>query len=416
MVMFAELRRFMVADARGRRTRLRDLAIDLAAGDYPPVTQIFVHDGERRLAALSWDAVETISWRERTVRVADLDAATLPSQEELQEEVLLRRDILDALVLDLARQHALRANDLWLVEEGGVLRLRAVDASPWAVLRRLSRGLLGREAGRDLHDWRSIEFLRGDPRAALAGRDYHRRIAHLPPGQIASLMEGLPYLHAAELLTLLPDPLAADTLEVMTPERRLQVFEELDDAYAERLLALMAPDNAADLLGQLPLEQARRRVENLPAPQRERVVALLRYPDDTAGGIMTNDVATVPAGSTVREARERLRGELATPDMPYYVYVVAPEPPHSLRGLVTLRDLVTAGDERRLDEIMKGDLLVIRPLEAARDAAQRIIDSQLLALPVVADDGRVLGAVTVDAAIAQAAPESWRRQAPRVFS
>ncbi|HET8627175.1 MAG TPA: CBS domain-containing protein [Thermomicrobiales bacterium] len=416
MVMFAELRRFMVADARGRRTRLRDLAIDLAAGDYPSVTQIFVHDGQRRLAALLWDAVESISWRERTIRVADLDAAQPPSPEALAQAVLLRRDILDALVLDIQSQDALRANDLWLMQEDGVLRLRAVDASPWAVLRRISRGLLGREAGRDLHDWRSIEFLRGDPSAAQAGRDYHRRVAHLPPGQIASLMESLPYLHAAELLTLLPDPLAADVLEVMAPERRLQVFEELDDDYAERLLALMAPDNAADLLGQLPLEQARRRVEDLPAPQRQRLIDLLRYPDDTAGGIMTNDVPTIPAGLTVREARERLSGELATPDMPYYVYVVAPEPPHALRGLVTLRDLVIAGDERRLDEIMTSGLLVVRPLESARDAAQRIIDSQLLALPVVADDGRVLGAVTVDAAIAQAAPESWRRQAPRVFS
>lgn len=416
MVMFAELRRFMVADGRGGRARLRDLAIDLAAGDYPPATRLFVHDAQRRLVSLAWDDVESIGWRERVIRVADLDAAEPPSPQALEAAVLLKRDILDALVLDLRQRHALRANDLWLVEEDGTLRLRAVDASPWAVLRRLSRGLLGREAGRDLRDWKDIEFLRGDPHAALAGRDYHRRIARLPPGQIASLMESLPYLHAAELLTLLPDPLAADVLEVMTSERRLQVFEELDDDHAERLLALMAPDNAADLVGQLQLDRARRRVEDLPAPQRERLLALLRYPDDTAGGIMTNDVATIPTGLTAREARDRLRGELATLDMPYYIYVVDPAPPHALRGLVTLRDLVTAGDERRLDEIMTTGLLDIRPLEAARDAGQRIIDSQLLALPVVADDGRLLGAVTVDAAIAQAAPESWRRQAPRVFS
>ena len=81
----------------------------------------------------------------------------------------------------------------------------------------------------------------------LRGAGYHLRMARLPPGEIANLTQWLPYLHAAELLTLLPDPIATDTLEALLPERQVEVFGELDDDQTLRLLALMAADDAAEL-------------------------------------------------------------------------------------------------------------------------------------------------------------------------
>src|SRR5205085_12519727 len=125
----------------------------------------------------------------------------------LKRTVLLGRDVLDALVLDISRVQAMRANDLWLREEDGAFHLCAADVSPWAVLRRLARGALGRGADRRLVDWKDLEFLRGDPEAARLGGDYHRRIARLPAVMIARLATSVPYRHSAELLTLLPDPL-----------------------------------------------------------------------------------------------------------------------------------------------------------------------------------------------------------------
>src|SRR5207244_3617876 len=173
---------------------------------------------------LPWDGIGA-DWPRRALRVDDLTASVPAPQEALDRLLLLKRDILDALVLDLEHRHAARANDLWLREDEGRLLLRGVDLSAWAILRRVARGALGRGADRHLLDWKHVEFLRGDPTAARAGRDYHRRVASLPPRQIAGLTEALPYLHAAELLLLLPDALAADVLEAMSPERQLQVFE-----------------------------------------------------------------------------------------------------------------------------------------------------------------------------------------------
>jgi hypothetical protein len=109
----------------------------------------------------------------------------------------------------------------------------ALDQSTRAVLRRLSKGVIGARPGDTLYDWKYVEFLRGHPESVRRGASYYRRIERLPPGEIARLSDAVPYLHAAELLTLLPDPIAADLFEVMSPERQLQVFEELDEDKSE---------------------------------------------------------------------------------------------------------------------------------------------------------------------------------------
>ena len=83
---------------------------------------------------------------------------------------------------------------------------------------------------------------------------------------------------------------------------------------------------------------------------------------------------------------------------------------------MTLRDLLIAEEERRVEEIMNSYLVLLHPLESARTAAYRVINSHLVALPVVGEEGRLLGVVTVDAAVAQVAPQSWSGQVPRVFS
>lgn len=416
MVLLSDLLRFRVSDEQGRRARLVDLVVDPSRGDYPTVTQLVLDGSDpRQRTSVAWTGQERLDRDARRLVLPDLGSAR-PAGEELARAVLLERDVLDALVIDLEHYQATRANDLWLEPADGSLHLAGADLSPWAVLRRLGRGRLGRGGSRDLLDWKCVEFLRGDPRAARAGGDYHRRMASLAPSAVAHLADAVPYLHAAELLTLLPDPLAADALELMPPERQLQVFEVLDEDQGLRLLALMAPDAAADLVGHLGPVRAQQVLEGLPPRQAERVVELLRYPEDTAGGIMTNDVVLAPAALTAGEARTALREQLAGPDFVYYVYVVDDAPTRRLRGVLSLRDLLLADDARRLEEVMTASPTTVSPLEQAVVAARQVADHGLAALPVVGADQRLLGAITVDAAIGWIAPESWRDQRPRVFS
>lgn len=415
VVMLSELRHFHLVDGQQRCARLLDVAVALLDVDYPPVTQVFFQP-QAKPRSLPWEAIQALDWQAQQLHVSDLEAGQAICPPCPQEAILLQRDIVDALILDLQHRRVTRANDLWLEEHEQRWRLAAVDTSVHALVRRLSRGRYGRVQHSRLEDWKYMEFLRGDPQAARSGAGYHRRITRLAPGEIARLTDALPYLHAAELLLLLPDPLAADTLEVMTPERQLQVFEELEEEHALRLLALMAPDLAADLVGRLATPMAQRYLNRLPKPYSERIVDLLRYPEDTVGGIMTNDLVTAPAHLTVREARQALRQRLQEPDFVYFVYVVEDEKTQRLCGVLTLRTLLIADEACILREVMQRYLVTSQPLEPARTAAYHLIDSGLAALPVVGDDGQLLGALTVDAAVAQVAPASWRTQAPRVFT
>jgi CBS domain-containing protein len=424
--MFTELHGRAVVDRAGRHARLTDLAVDLWGGEYPPVSVFLVEYGRPRSSRrlIYQEDVDEIG---NPIRVRDLAAAPCQSEDGLEELDLLKRDVLDALVLDLDRQRTVRVNDLWLRLEdplsdgGGRLVVGGVDASARAILRRLAgRWRFARRPGSgsvgQLIDWSDVEILLGDPRRTFPSEDMQPHVARLQPARIADLAEALPYLHAAELLNLLDIGLAADVFEFIDPVRQVQVIGELDEDRAAALLAEAAPDRATDALGRLPLAEARRLLERLPRERAMLIVELLRYPANTAGGIMTNDVVVVPADLTVAGAIEHIRPRLAHPDLVYYVYVVADLESRTLEGIVTLRDLLVSRPDEAITDVMNRTLVMATPHEPARDVAYRLADHQLNALPVVDRDRRLLGVVTIDNAIVQMAPDALRQSLPRVFT
>ena len=408
-----------------------DFELDSLDVDYPQIKNILFRAGQTNLQALlqneadenkgsallalPWDSVEEIDWSTGLIRVGDHGSLHLVNEDEIAQAVFLVRDILDAYVIDLQNRRLRRANDLLLGDSQG-LRLMAVDTGLRAILRRLFKPFYQGFQENELLDWKYVEFLRGDPVHVEAGARYRRRIERLPAGEIVHLAEGLPYPHAAELILLLPQALAVETLELMSSQRQLQVFEEWDEPHALSILERMAPDIAADLIGQLMPDQAGYFLARLPKSSSEKIIDLLRYPEKSVGGIMTNDVIAIPGSFTIAEARERLRTILQEPDFVYFLYVVDNDEDLRLRGVVTLRSILVANDDQRLEEIMNPYLEALAPLDSPREAAYRLIQNQLAALPVVSSDNRLLGVVTVDAAVSLVAPEAWKNQAPRIFT
>jgi hypothetical protein len=154
MAMLSKLWYFRLLDDRGRRHALADIAVALLKSDYPVVTDLLYRnsDGERMM--LPWHAVKGIDWHHAQINVSSFDSAQSVTKESLRRVVLLTRDVIDALVLDLHNRRATRANDLWLEEENGKLLLKAADTSSLAILRRLSRGLFGSGPSRAAYDWK----------------------------------------------------------------------------------------------------------------------------------------------------------------------------------------------------------------------------------------------------------------------
>ena len=426
MVMLSDLTGRTVLDDAGRRGKLVDLAVDLSDDEHPAVTLLIVRQGNaNRLVP----AEQVTSW-ERPIRVTDIEEARPCSDDLLAECDLARRDVLDTLIVDVGRERTVRVNDVWLRPEEDAqssapgsdtpgsdrLVVAGVDVGPCAILHRISHGLLFRCGDGHIVKWSDVEVLRGDPRRTGDRQDVRSKVARLQPARIADLAEALPYLHAAELLACLDVSQAADVLEMLAPERQIQVIDELDDERVVAILAEVAPDHVSDILGRLPFETARHLLEQFPRRQAKMVADLLQYPPGTAGGIMTNDVVIVSRDLDVAEAIERIRPRLASPDLVYYVYVVEDLDSHRLSGIVTLRDLLLATPDQPVDEVMNEALVTANPLEAATAVAYRLADYQLNALPVIDDDRRLLGVVTIDKAISQIAPETLRQDLPRVFA
>jgi magnesium transporter len=383
----------------------------LLEDDYPPVTYLLIsHDNEQK--HIDWSEVTGINGKLRRIDVADLQRADTISEEK---DVRLGRDILDALVIDLLGRRTTRVADLLLRDEDG-LRVKGADAGLAAMLRRLTRGRLGRLDRDALFDWKYVEFLRGDPSAVDNGAGYRLRINRLPAGEIARLADLIPYLHAAELIKLLPDEKAADVLESMSIERQLQVIDELPEDEAVKLISSMSPDLATDLVGRLDVKTMKRYVAKMPKPVRERVIELLRYPEDTVGGVMVNDMVCLPGRLTGKEATNAIHEYLKDTDFTTLIFVVDDENNRALRGVITLKQLLTMNADEQLKDVMDPFADTLDPLQPATDAAHRIVGANVDAMPVIDNGGRVIGAMTVDAAITALVASASELQTLRIFS
>ena len=413
MVMLTQILRYDVSDRAGRSARVADLCIDLLEEDYPTVTHIlFDHGGKLCQEELS--NVAEFDWANKRILMEDLDHCE--EQKEEDKHVLLVRDIMDALVLDLLGRRTTRVCDLRLLEEDGVLRLVGADAGLGAMIRRVTGGRIGRVEKESLFDWKYVEFLRGDPSAVDSGAGYRLRINRLPAGEIARLADYVPYLHAAELLNLLPDDKAADVLQSMPIERQLQVVEELPEDEAVGLLERMSPDLATDLIGRLHLDTMRKYLAKLPSERREKIVQLLRYPENSVGGVMTNDIVIVPADLTVGEAQSHIHEQIRHINFISLVFIVDRESEDKLRGVISLREVLSADPEESLEREMDPYVATLTPFESAREAAHRIVSGQLEAMPVVGAGGKLIGAMTISSAISQLVPASSGLRGVRVLS
>jgi magnesium transporter len=217
--------------------------------------------------------------------------------------------------------------------------------------------------------------------------------AELHPADLADLFLQLDSRERLTLLLLLDVDRAAEVLEELPDEVRGQLVEQLNDEEASRLILQMGADEAADVLGELPQDRLRGLLQRM-GREAEAVEALLRYPEDSAGGLMTTDYVVVRDHLRVADAIEELRRVGQEAELPYYVYVVDAQ--DRLRGVFSLRDLVVAPPDVPVREVMRTDLVTVRPDTDREEAARTLEKYDLLALPVCDAQGRMLGIITAD--------------------
>jgi len=242
------------------------------------------------------------------------------------------------------------------------------------------------------------ELARHHPKEAEEYLDTHHdeweALATADPHDAADILEAFDEEAAADLISGLRAEQAADIIEEMQDEAAADVLEELDPAEAAALLAEMPADEAADIVVHLEPNTRAALMDALPDESVAGITGLLAYPPDSAGGLMTTHLATLPVGITSGEAIEALRRLHETLDDLSYVYVVDNE--QRLAGVVSFRELVFARPGKGLDEVMVPNPVAVRPETDREDVADIIHRYSYFSIPVVDHRGVLLGMVAVD--------------------
>ena len=244
-------------------------------------------------------------------------------------------------------------------------------------------------------------------RAAVASRDATAfplvaRTAH--PADVAAALSELDSRDMRALLATLPFPARAGLFGYLDPKTGVAVASHLDRTELAELFAHMSADERADLFNQLPEDQRESFLPALAQVEREDIRKLALYPEGTAGAVMTSDYATLPPELNPSEAIDHLRKVAPDTETIYQAYVVDED--RRLIGAVSLKDLILATPRARVEELMDREPLLVRA-EAPREEAARLISKyDLIALPVVDGDDKLVGIVTYDDAMDVAEAEA----------
>lgn len=444
---------------------------------YPPVTGLVARmSGPRgkRDVFIPYDAVQSFGPRGTQLETPGVNLRRFVRREG----ELALRGLWDRQIVDIEGRRIVRINDLDLDEREGTWRLVGVDVSPAAAARRLGGlglenfarrvgALLGRETGTtaSLIPWKDVvpvaEGGQGDGNT-LRLRVPRDRLALMRPADLARLIEQLTPQQGADLLRSVDDERAADALEELEDEQQAQILRAMDPERAADVLEEMEPDEATDALQGVSEEEKADLLARMEREEAEEVQELLGYPEDSAGGIMTTDYISVPDWVTVSETiaamRARAKAAISDEEDPLpaalpEIYVVAEDAPPPrpvirkngskprgkpgpnaaaaivstergpvnleaegrLLGIVDLRTLLLADPNVPITDVMRPAETVAHPMENERDAARLIADQDLVALPVVDGDNKMLGIVTVDDAIDVILPTAWKKRIPRRF-
>ncbi len=326
---------------------------------------------------------------------------------------------MDKQIIDINGTRVVRVNDLEIARVKGAFVVSNVDISGVGVLRRLGlKRMASKLSSRSNYytspnviSWTDVELIQGGHSMRL--RVSGDKIAELHPADLADIISEMDRSQSDEFLDKLDVKKIADTLEEVEPDLQASLVESMSDEKVADVLEEMAPDEAADLLAELPKERSEDLLELMEDEDAEDVRKLLAYPEDSAGGIMTTEYVTVPPDVTAEQTISILRDTTEKDETIFYVYVIDSE--NHLIGVFSLSDLIKTKPETLVSEFMDERVVSVDLMDSQDDVAQLISKYNLLAVPVIDDQQRLHGIVTLDDALDRIIPTAWKKRLPRFY-
>lgn len=277
------------------------------------------------------------------------------------------------------------------------------------------------EPGRGLRRRGQTHVVEWDAVAGLAGStDSHgatqlvAKLSEMRPADAASTLYDLPSERRIAVVAAMDDERLAEVLEELPEGAQVEILSHLDPERAADILEEMSADDAADLIADLPPETAARLLELMEPDDAEDVRRLMVYGEETAGGMMTPEPVILPPDATVADALAHVRREELPTSLAAQVYVCRPPletPTGRLLGLAHIQRLLREAPSELVAGVLDRETTYIHADATIQEVAAHVAYYNLTAAPVVDDQGRLLGVVTVDDLLDHMLPENWREEA-----
>ncbi|MBP6087299.1 MAG: magnesium transporter [Rhodoluna sp.] len=404
-VFVARLAGCGVFDPAGDRVgKVIDVLVSYRKSGAPKATGMLVEISGRRRVFVPIARVTSISAGQViTTGLIDLRRFTQRGQEvRVVAEILGRKvSLLDgsgsASIDDLAIE--LGKNSDWVVSEL-FLRRPKTSASPFA-------------RGATLFaSWEQV-VEEGKTEEGQSAQQLIATYSELRPADLASALLDLPDERMIEVAEELDDERLADVLEELPEDEQIDIITELDDERAAEVLDLMEPDDAADLMANLPEERTEAILELMDEEEADDIRMLMQFDEFTAGGLMTTEPIICAADATVAEAMALIRRKDVAPVLAASVFVTLP--PYEVAtgrylGVVHFQKLLRYPPHERLGSLLDTELEPVKPDTHISVIHRTFANYNLVALPVVDDENRLIGVVTVDDVLDHLLPDDWREE------
>jgi CBS domain-containing protein/sporulation protein YlmC with PRC-barrel domain len=413
-VYLSEILKKDVVDQFGRKVGiLWDLSI-VPGAQYPSVNRLILRKGRQRLEV----PVQHLQLFNRYVITLDLSEAG-PEVYKFQEgDILVKKHILDKQIVDVNGAKVVRVNDLKLGEGDGTVCVVGIDVGPNGILRRIDGGNLVQKAfeafskpiKENIIGWDYLQTI--DPQLRrLTLNVAKKQLGKLHPSDLAQILTEVAPEEGTEILASVDEELAGEALHEVPDEVRDKILKEMNNEQISDILEEMPPDEAADILGDMPEEKTEELLSLMEKEDAEEVKDLLSYEEDTAGGLMTTEFLDFSPEMTIDQTMTDIR--LLVPDVEFIYYIYVVDNADHLLGVVTLKKLLTNPLYKTLREVMNQNVKAVHFDTGKKEIAEMISKYDIIALPVVDDNNRIIGVITVDDIIDLFVPNPTRKRKKR---
>ena len=382
--------------------RVKEMFIEPA--DQPNrVARLLLGRGQYRPIVARYDQIASVA--PGRVKLST-DESALELYQPNEAWLAVNKDLLDQQIIDTNGRKVVRVNDIDLSEHrtnGNVeMRITQVDVGVKGAVRRLLQGIIPPMAIRRLEErlpprsilWEFVNLIESDPLRRVKLRMSSQKLSELHPADLAEIMEELSPAERQGIINSLDEESAAEAIAELDKRLQTQVVEKLDPEKAADILEEMSPDEAADLIASLPADTSKEVMEEMERHEKTEVEALMKYDENTAGGMMNTELVVVGEDATRGEVVDHIRFNEIIPDQLDNIVLIN----HYgvLSGTVPIARLVIASSEQRMEELRFEPILSVRTDTSEKDIFDLFDKYNLRGLTVVDADNRPIGAITVD--------------------